>query len=183
MKNTFFISLLTILIFSCSSNPDVLSKSSAEDIINDCMKKEDYFATIPVDLGKEVVLTKRGLKFTNALAEKGLVNFTKVKGKYNITHNVVELTEKGKNLVLKQKKKRYEYGGGEYTEARFKSCEYVVSEIIEIQEIPAYNMAKVKVKFKKVDKTDISFLDPNETEFWTTQIGLKKTTDGWKYCE
>lgn len=182
MKNTLIIILLSSITFSCL-NPDVLSKSNAEDIINACMEKEDFFATIPINLGDEVVLTKRGLKFTNALAEKGLVNFTKVKGKYDITRNKVELTEKGKTLVLNQKEKRYEYGGGKYTEARFKSSGYVVSEIIEIQEIPAYNSAKLKVKFKKIDKTDISFLDPNETEFWTTNIVMKKTTDGWKMCD
>lgn len=182
MKNTLIIILLSSITFSCS-NPDVLSKSNAEDIINACMEKEDYFATIPVDLGNDVVLTQRGRKFTNALAEKGFVTYTKVKGKYNITQNKVELTDKGKKLVLKQEKKRNEYGGGEYILARFKSCDYIVSEIIEIQEIPAYNAAKVKVKFEKQNKTEIAFLDPNETEFWTVEIGLKKTTDGWKYCD
>mgnify|MGYP000165058801 CR=1 FL=1 len=174
--------LVGLLALSCS-DPKVLTKSSAEDIINACMEKEKYFQTIPVDIGKDIVLTKRGREFTEALAEKGLVNFSKVKGKYNITQNNVELTEKGKNLVLSEVKKVYQYGGGEYTETRFKSCEYRVSEIIEIQEIPAFNGAKVKVKFEKTNKTDISFLDPNETEFWTTDIGLKKTTDGWKYCD
>jgi len=182
MKNILIIILLSVISFSCS-NPDVLSKSNAEDIINDCMEKEEFFNTIPISIGNDVVLTQREFKFTNALAEKGIVNYTKVKGKYNITQDKVELTEKGKKLVLKQEKERYVFDGREYTIATFKTCEYRVSEIIEIQEIPAYNTAKVKVKLKKINKTEIAFLDTNETEFLTTEITLKKTTDGWKLCD
>lgn len=177
MKNVASITILILLLFSCSGS-DELTHSKAEKIIKECIKKEPMYGSSKTGLGKNIALTQKQITAAKKLAEKGIIKYSKTS-----YFQTVQLTDKAESLLLDKEETMRVYATGKYTKAAFKTCEYKVSEIIEIKETPAFNEATVIVKFKKINKTEISELDKNKTDFLTIKITIRKTSNGWKLCE
>lgn len=187
-----FAILISVLSFSCGS--DQLTKSKAEDIIKECQEKT----------GKKITKTNKytyGIidmpdstdvnfsKFLNKhkeLEKLGLVKISDVKrdtrryGKSKGSIIEITLTPDGE----KYKTGRVEDFFGKLT-ANFKSCEYQLIQINEIQEIPERNEAKVKVTFERFAENPF-FDESNEKrnpKRITETLSFRKTTDGWKLCD
>ena len=46
------------------------------------------------------------------------------------------------------------------------------------------NGAKVKVQYEADDITPFAVLSPKDpAEFWIKDLNMKKTSNGWKYCD
>lgn len=71
--------------------------------------------------------------------------------------------------------------------AQFKSGEYKIKEVIEVQEIPECNEVKVKVKvvFERYNETSfVEEANEKENPKETVETAFsRKTTDGWKHCD
>lgn len=91
----------------------------------------------------------------------------------------ISLTKKGESYISKTKK------DGTWTKTWVKCFSLELDEIIEIHEIPTQNIATIKIKLKKVNKTPFIILmnKENNNNLIEKMIGLKKTNDGWKLCD
>ena len=183
MKKAILLISVFFTIVSCSS--DQLSKSKAKDIINECLEAKPDLKFIQID-NKEFVISEAvkdskkiedGLK---KLANDGLLNIELLDKKNSIwagnKYYKVNHTDQANKYVLES----FSRNG----KTAFKTFEYSVDEILEIHEIPAVNMAEVKVKFKASEITpfvDLSIVKPKENYIKT--IKFTKTNDGWKYCD
>lgn len=173
--------LLSVLLTSCSS--DKLTKQKVKDLYKECHEKgKTQYAEKKISLGDEALLNSR-LAFYNTeenynkLKEQGLINFEKLNSSFmGYPYYRISLTEKGKTYISRVVKKK--------TMMRCFSLE--LDEVKEIHEIPAQNIATIKVTFKKVDKTPFMIFmseKSRNTDIIEKTIGLKKTNDGWKLCD
>ena len=65
-----------------------------------------------------------------------------------------------------------------------KAFTYEIDEVLEVQEIPSLNTAKVKVKYQIGDRTPFAIFYPKDPqEFWIDDLKMDKTSNGWKYCD
>jgi len=183
MKNTILFIFLIIIVSSCGS--DNLSNSKAQNIISECLdtKPEVRKATITIGkatftkqdydqelLAKYLKLTEDGylqmelLKEFNTGWRKGTKEYS------------VKLNEKALQFMEKIPE------NGNLAVAR--AYKYEVDKVLEVQEIPAMNSAKVKIQYKAVDITPFSiFSSKAPNEFWIDDLNMKKTSNGWKYCD
>lgn len=183
MKNSILFVAFTIIISSCGS--DNLSNSKAENIISECLdvKPEVRKATITIGkatftkrdydqelLAKYIKLMEEGylqmelLKEFNSGWRKGTKEYS-VKLNENALQFMEQIPENGNLAVARAYK-------------------YEVDKVLEVQEIPAMNSAKVKVQYKAVDITPFSvFSSKDANEFWINDLNMKKTSNGWKYCD
>lgn len=192
--------LLALLICSCGS--DNLSNSKAEDIISDCLEKEPIQRTVSIRLNKNKITGDELIKYEE-LKEDGYIEITStennvkkpVKGKsndplaewryeaelrrYNRNYKNaydIKLTDKAENHIETAPEKS--------NSVKIKAFRYEVDKVLEVQEIPAMNTAKVKVQYKAVDITPFAILSRKDpTEFWVKDITMMKTSNGWKYCD
>lgn len=183
MKNITLLLLISLIITSCGS--DNLTNSKAKDIINKCLeeKPDQRFATIKtgevlVDPSSKTSMEK--VEVYKKLEQEGYLTFTLTNKK-----NAIYTGAKFYNLSLSEKASKYinqSKKNGDYV--MLKSFRYVVDEVIEVQEIPAFNGAKVKVKYKAIDISPFVIL-PSGTvrENYTKTLDFKKTNNGWKYCD
>ena len=184
--------LLSIILLSCGSKQ--LSKDEAKSIINQCQEKagKELFKTNKYTYGIVNIPDSSHPNFANFLdkhkkmEELGFVSISETKkdnrqfGKSKNGIVEITLTPKGEEHLVG----RVENFFGKLS-AQFKSCEYKIKEIIEIQEIPDRNEAKVKVAFERYNETPF-FEESNEKgnpkEIIKT-VPFRKTTDGWKLCD
>lgn len=184
--------LFTVLISSCDSGQ--LTKSEAKSIMKECQEKLDkeLFKTHLYRYGIIDIPKTKSEEYSNILnrhkeMEKlGLVTISDPKKDTrefgNSKGDIIEvnLTSKGKEFLVGRVDNTFGH-----LKAQFKSCEYEIKEIVEIQEIPERNEAKVKVNYKRINETPF-FEETNEKknpkEFSETVL-YRKTTDGWKLCE
>lgn len=184
--------LLSVILISCSSNH--LSKSQAESIIIECQKKSDkeIFKTNKYIYGIIDVPESSTADFSAVLEkhkkmeELGLVTISEAKrdtrefGRSKGDVIEVTLTPKGKEFVVGRVDNTF---GRLY--AQFKSCEYKIKEVLEIQEIPERNEAKVKVALERYNETPF-FEEANEKNNPKEIVDIapfRKTNDGWKLCD
>jgi|GEM_PF-2239657 hypothetical protein len=190
---TLTLSIITIFtIISCGS--DQLSKSEAKSVFKECQEKlgKKLFKTniyrygiIDISesdsensfnlLDKHKEMENLGL-VTISEPKKDTRQFGRAKG------NIIEvsLTPKGKEYLVGRVDNMF----GNLS-AQFKSAEYEVKEITEIQEIPERNEAKVKMTFERVNETPF-FEKANEKKNpkeFSDSATYRKTTDGWKLCD
>ncbi|PQJ69476.1 hypothetical protein [Polaribacter butkevichii] len=177
---------------SCGSKQ--LSKDEAKSIINQCQEKSGkvIFKTNKYTYGIIDIPDSSSANFSNFLdkhkkmEELGFVSINDTKkdkrefGKSKNGMIEISLESKGKEYLAG----RVENLFGKLS-AQFKSCEYKISDIVEIQEIPDRNEAKVKVAFERYN--EIPFFEEsneksNPKEIIKT-ITFRKTTDGWKLCD
>jgi len=177
MKSVVTVIILILLFYSCLSS-DELTHSKAGSIIKECVKKEPLYGNYKLELGKKVALTKKEKVKAQILADKGIIKFVE-----DTYLNSIELTDKSERLLLEKEEKRYKATNRKYIKAVFKTCEYKFEEIIEIKETPAFNEATVRVKFRKINETEISELEKNKNDFLEKEVTLRKTSNGWKLCD
>jgi len=190
------------LLVICSCGSDNLSNSKAEKIISKCLKKNPA--------NQEVLLSINQVSFRNN--SKKLENYKNIEKKGLITMESVDVKSKIKkpngNDPLAQWRyeaelRRVERRGNTFkieitTKAkkfisvapengnsiRMKSHKYVVDKVLEVQEIPSMNAAKVKVQYKAEDVTPFSILSSKDpAEFLIEDLDMVKTSNGWKYCD
>lgn len=184
--------LLLLLMTSCGS--DELTKSEAKSIMLECQEKldKDLFKTNQYRYGIIDIPDIKNEEYSNLLnkhkeMEKlGLVTISEPKRDTREFGNSkgdiieVDLTPKGKEFLVGRVDDMFGR-----KKAQFKSCEYEIKEIVEIQEIPERNEAMVKVNYKRIKETPF-FEEANEKnnpkEFVET-VSYRKITDGWKLCD
>lgn len=181
MKNIIF-TMLLILICSCGSNN--LSNSNAEEILEECLKKNPEQRIASFRIGKatfrDTDYDKELLGKYAQLAEDGYLTMEfvrELKSRYNKGKEYsIDLTEK----ALEYMEKVPEKGGN----VKAKAFTYEIEEVLQVQEIPSLNSAKVKVKYKADNKTPfIIFYGKNLQDFWIDDLSMNKTSNGWKYCD
>jgi hypothetical protein len=185
------LSVITLLLYSfiVSNSYEELTKEEAKSLITNCIIKYPIIKTKTVTYGivqKSDLIKKKFPDFLKPYEENqklGVVSIGKEErvkdflttvSKYEVT-----LTEKGKELLIKTKEVYKDFN-----KAELKVCEYKVTSIEEIMEVPAYNIAKVKVKLTRINET-ILYQENNQEKFpneYVKLFTLKKTTDGWKAC-
>lgn len=184
MKALYYLFLFFLLI-SCS---DALTRSKAEHIIKDCLKKNPKIETVKVGYGSfsfsQEERDQELLQKYKKLAAGGylVMDSTGVlKSPYyadRVSYNV-KLSDKSKDYVLRQQ----EYSSDKYI-AEVKVFEYQVDEVTEVHEVPALNAAEVRVIYKISGETPFSVLrSKNEADFNVVSEAFKKTSAGWKFCE
>lgn len=171
------ITAIPLLLLSCS---DKLSESKIEKLVNECLSKEPSYGIVDLTAGKLSLLTKDEISIYNKLQSKGLLTIVEkpAKESYSSGYRFVTLTDKAKPFVLNS------YTRGDANVYTIKLYSKKVDLIGAIQEIPAMNVARVQVTYKKDDKTPFyDELESNKTEFVIKNITLKKTENkGWVYC-
>lgn len=170
--------IISILSVSCS---DELTKSQAEKIIEQCLEQNPEFGKVKINF--ENMYLQEGnwnTDFFKEIESQGLIKMTLDK-RMSIGQTKVykiEFTEKSKDLELPST--------GSFMDDRtvVKTYEYKLEKVKEIQEIPDLNGARVVVVYSKINKTPFYEYNKRDTlELVTKTIGLRKTTDGWKYCK
>ena len=182
MKNVLLLVTLFLLISSCGS--DTLSNAKAEKILEDCLETEPEQRTVSFRIGKATFrdndYDKELLGKYVQLVEQGYMEMKLVrelKSRYNKGKEYdITLAEAALDFMEKVPEK----GGN----AKAEAFKYVVDEVLEVQEIPSLNSAKVKVKYQLDDRTPFAIFFAGEPqEFWIDDISMKKTSNGWKYCD
>ena len=195
--------VLVILILQCSCDSGKLTNSKAEKIISECLAITPSEQQAFMQLGN-VGFTKSQKKEVNLyekLKDQGFLKLTlierqKIKSfprsddplvqwrrdaekrrqeKY-IAEYTVELTKKSEIYVVGTK--------GNSTGVRLRAFNYIVDEVLEVQEIPELNMAKIKVRFKAADLTPFAELSLKQnSEVVVKHINMTNTSNGWQYCD
>lgn len=184
--------LFTVLISSCDSGQ--LTKSEAKSIMKECQEKLDkkLFKTdlyrygiidIPATKSEEYSNILNRHKEMEKLALVTISEPKKDKREFgNSKGDIIEvnLTSKGKEFIVGRVDNTFGH-----LKAQFKSCEYEIKNIVEIQEIPESNEAKVKVNYERINETPF-FEEANEKnnpKEFIESVLYRKTTDGYKLCD
>jgi hypothetical protein len=151
----------------------------------------------------KVTLRDQKLEKYKALKEGGLIDIKPIKSKkplpkknkdddplvtwqkeaqirrYNREHKdayQVKLTKKAEKYIVEASENS--------SYIRIKTHSYTVDKVLEIQEIPAENSARVKVKYKSIDVTPfVTLSNADPSEFLVKDIKMTKTSNGWKFCD
>lgn len=200
MKNLLLL-LVSLAILSCGS--DNLSNSKAEDIIEDCLEKTPEKRTVMLNIDQIVFGTdEERLKKYQKLEEDGFIEMKLIDTKaeikkpnakndplaqwrYEAEMRRAERNKNTYNVKITNKSKKYIDDAPEGRNwITMKTFIYEVDKVLEVQEIPAMNAAKVKVQFKAEDITPFAILSAKDpTEFWVKDVNMTKTSNGWKYCD
>jgi len=174
---------LFLLVFSRGSSK--LSNSKAKSIISDCLETKPEQRTAYFRIGKATfskqdhnqILLQKYLK----LAEDGYLEMKLIK---EITKGWNKGT-KEYSIKLNEKALKYMENVPENEgNTSAKTYKYKVDKVLEVQEIPAMNIATVKVNFKATDITPFAILSSKDpSEFWIKDLTISKTSNGWKYCD
>lgn len=166
--------ILVIVVMCMLSCSNKLTNSKAEKVINSCLKSEKtrYVGVGFFQEGKatEIASNSSFYKYYKKLENDGYIEMKSLgKNYYKIF-----LTEKGEGYSL----------GGD----NIRIYQFRVSEITEIHEQTDKNIAKVKGKFEKINKTpfyneDIHEAPADKSNFKPFSVTLRKTNDGWKLCD
>ncbi|RXG30686.1 hypothetical protein [Leeuwenhoekiella marinoflava] len=181
--------LFCIVLTSCGS--DKLTNSKAESIIEDCQTNESLVKTKKFTYGTVEMDDMLKSKFPDflkpyqKLEERGIVKIGSLerveggimgkKDSYEIT-----LTPKAEKFLVDS-----EVESSGKIRGKLKICEYKFDSVIEIQEIPERNDAKVKVSFARFNETPF-FEDADENKNpkkIVETVTFRKTNEGWKLCD
>lgn len=165
-----------------------LSHKKALRMLNECPDTLKLTNIEPIFLnrvdfnGKNFSRLEDGYK---SLEEAGIVTIDR-KGKVPR----VKLTEKGSGFVLSRKElSKYGKHLSRISSLTGSGVQYVITShrsmenVLEIQEIPQLNIAKVSVELDAQNKTPFYFLEEaEEKQTLKKSFQFRKTTEGWKYC-
>ena len=184
-------SLLIILLglsaVSCSDN---LSNSKAEKIISKCLDQKPEQRNVSIPLRKKIYSeqSKKDLAKYQQLQEDGYLDISPVEKEKTTNNDAftawrnqfdeydIKITKKGEKYIDNAPE------NGDFV--MMKTFRYEVDEVLEVQEIPAANSAKVKVQYKAVDITPFASLSSKDpSEYWVKTRTMKKTSNGWKFCD
>jgi len=188
MKITYLLIILFSLpLISCSDN---LSNSKAEKIISKCLDQKPEQRSVAISLRKKVYSeqSKKDLAKYQQLQEEGFLEIKPVKKddagsndpitkwRNQFDEYDISITKNGEKFINK---------ASENSEiVMMKTFRYEVDKVLEVQEIPAANSAKVKVQYKATDITPFASLSNKDpSEYWVKNRTMKKTSNGWKYCD
>lgn len=183
MRNSTLFIMLCLLATSCGS--DNLTNSKAEKIISACLESKPELRTSYFAIGKATFKNK---DYDNDLLGK----YTKLVEDGYLEMELVQEFSTGWRKGTKEYNIKLTEDALEYMEevpengnqAIAKAFRYVVDEVLEVQEIPSLNTAKVKIQYKAADITPFSvFSRKDPKEFWIDNITVRKTSNGWKYCD
>lgn len=186
MKYFYFFLLLTI--FSCS---DELTKSKAESIIEDCFDLDPNVSVVSILEGKTTFYYKNKtslekLEKMKSLQSQGFISLDSINGRKgrSVIYDI-KILEKSKPFIDTNEKRDKRLSGlfGNKVSKYFRTCEYIIEDVLEVQEIPAMNGARVKLKLKKTNTTPFQILSKDMPDFKEKSLTLRKTSDGWKYCD
>ena len=187
IKTSILTILLITILTSCSS--DKLTTSKAESMAIECQGNKNLVKTTTSSYGVLEQWDKFKKKNTvflesyKKLENEGLYNMgelQRIKGVLGMKERYeISLTPKAEKLLISSKKD----SKGRVT-GKFKICEYTFESVEEIHEIPAKNIANVKMKFIRINETPFfreahEKMNPKEV---FKQVTFKKTNDGWKLC-
>ncbi|MEO9511876.1 MAG: hypothetical protein ABJN84_08915 [Flavobacteriaceae bacterium] len=177
------LSILLLSMFACGS--DNLSNSKAEKVISKCLELKPELRKANLRIGKATFSNKEYdqelLSKYIALTDQGYLEMELLK---DITTGWRKGTQE---YEVKLSEKALEYmhqipENGNLAVA--KTFAYEVDKVLEVQEIPSMNSATVKVQYKAVDITPFSiFSKKDPKEFLIDDLKMRKTSNGWKYCE
>ena len=179
------LSLLTVLLFLQSCGSENLSNSKAEKILNHCLEKEPEQRTANFRIGKATFSQQEQ---DQELLEK----YLKLKEDGYLEMELLKEFEKGWRKGTKEYKVGLTDNALEFMDqipetghiAIAKAFKYAVDEVLEVQEMPSTNTATVKVRYKAIDITPFSiFSRKDPKEFYIDDLLMKKTSNGWKYCD
>lgn len=160
-------------LYSCS---DKLSEREAKKIIQKCIEENNKNKNIiRISIGENVSARSIDTLKYQKLATDGYLVFSKNPKKrydWGSTYNIT-LTDKSKPFIEEMNSL-----GAEVLTSNFK-----VEKVNYITEIPAYSAAEANVEFKNYNNTPFDLLSLDKKEFVIKKIPLKKTSDGWKFCE
>lgn len=183
--------MIVIIITAMSCGSDNLSNSKAKKILNECMKDSPIQRKVVIQTGEVTFNIKNKsnkIAKYEKLRDEGFLEMTEIKQKSsggndplsqwrkNIRRFNITVTSKVEEYALKAPEK------AKYVEVKI--YRYVVDKVLEVQEIPAKNTARVKVQYKAVDVTPFAILSSKDpSEYWVKNKTMKKTSNGWKYCD
>ena len=173
MRNLKFIGLIIILLISVSCSSDGLSNRKAEKIKKECLKEKPLKRSVTIRL-EAIYLKGEDLEIYRKLESDGFLEIKDNKS-YRDGYDI---------KITKKARKYIEEAPENMKKIKMKSHVFEVDEVLEVQEIPSLNSATVKVRFEAKEITPFSILyvrDP--AEFWIEDYTMKKTSNGWKYCD
>jgi len=173
MKTVLFI--LTLFLSSLFS--DKLTNQEAERIFNNCAKNGNLYEGTLLVTGKipDYFFTPSDLEIYKKLEKDSLITI-----ETSNDYFVINISDKGKEFISKKVIPVEE----NINAIEVKLFYYKFDKIIEIQEIPYNNTARVVVNIKKEKETpfiilkDKEFLDTFQKSFL-----YRKTNNGWKLCD
>ena len=194
--------LIILVLYSCSS--DNLSNSKAEKIISECLEKEPLQRSVSIQLNNTQISGDNISKYEK-LKEEGYIEMTSTKP--NLTkpvkkgndplaewryeaelkryHRNLDRNKNNYDIKITKKAKKYIENATENSDwVKTKTFKYEVDKVLEVQEIPSLNSAKVKVRYKATDITPFAVLASKDpAEFLVKDLNMTKTSNGWKYCD
>ncbi|WP_051336118.1 hypothetical protein [Aquimarina latercula] len=177
--------LLCIFLVLISCDKGELSKNKAKKLIEKCESNPYLNDYSLLDLGRvNFRYDKKKKEKYDKLVAEGLLSMTGTGKKLEVS-----LSEKGKTYVTTKDvaNDSDKFMGalfGKSKGAYVRLATYTIDEILEIQEIPQFNAANVRVKFKVEEKTPFFILGPDkDRNTFIKNLEFRKTTDGWKYCK
>lgn len=177
MKKLIAVTAFSLLALSCS---DKLTESKVKSLVNNCLSKKSSDETVDLTAGQLHLLTKDEISTYQKLQSKGLLTIEiKPAEQYSSGYHLITLTDKAKPFVLNS------HFRGDANVHTVRLYTKKVDKIGSIQEMPAMNIASVKITYKKDDKTPFyDELENDKTDFVIKNITLKKTeNNGWVYCD
>jgi len=178
--------LLSLLLVSCFGflNDKSLSNKKAKDIIEECFNQPPLpVGKIKFSTGKKFFTEGKNKYGQNEsitpyreLADKGYITLELIplpKSDAGYIHYNISLTNKSKDLVIEHHNRR----------TYVKTYDWEVGEVKEVHEMEALNTAEVKVVYEKVNKTPFAILEQDRSDSKLETLLLKKTSNGWKYCD
>ena len=188
IKTSILVILLITILTSCSS--DELTTGKAKSMAIKCQGDKNLVKTTTSSYGvleQWDRFKKKNTVFLESykkLEDEGLYNMSelqRIKGVLGMKERYeISLTPKAEKLLVSSKKD----SKGRVT-GKFKICEYTFESVEQIHEIPAENIANVKLKFIRINETPFfkeTHEKSNPKEVFK-QVKYKKTNDGWKLCD
>lgn len=200
------ISWIVPLIIVCACGSDNLTNSKAKNIISECFEKEPLQRSVSVHLNNTQIYGDDISKYEK-LKDEGYIEITPKKTntpkpvKKQSTGDPLadwrneaalrlyerELERNKNTYIIKLTKKAEKYIERAHENSNtivLKTFKYEVDKVLEVQEIPAMNAAKVKVQYVAEDITPFAILSPKDpSEFLIEDLNMTKTSNGWKYCD
>lgn len=186
------IAMLSVLLMGALSgcdDPMELDNKKAFRMISECPDEYGLTKVMPIKtkyIDFRLDNMKELQKGYEALESQGLITLTKKGSLYHM-----DFTEKGRELAIISPKEVKKYDRRLANMMMLGSSNrYVitsrreVSEVLEVQEVPQLNMAEAMTKLEIMEKTPFHFLEEATAEQgMRKRFRLRKTTEGWKYCE
>lgn len=197
----YIISVLSILLlFQTSCGSDVLTKNKVKSIIQNCSNENPYNVTTNILLGEHRLEKqhflgtniKNKIKEYQPLIDAGLIEIKYFEAMRQDISLSRKRTKSGKSEIMTKlvdiqptaKGKKYLITPEPKTSGEFILYEYQISEVTEIHERPAFNVAEVFTILKPANQSPFAeILNKKNDVPKERKFVFKKTDNGWTFCE